>query len=86
MKYYGDRKQSYRVWAERPEVKKFSLEWYRFQWEAYWFAKQAGKKDSKYADTAKKFYRIASSTNNFATLLTYGAEGKKIHSYFMNNR
>ena len=86
MKYYGDREQAYRVWAERPEVKKFSLEWYRFQWEAYWFAKQAGKKDSKYADTAKKFYRIASSTNNFATLLTYGAEGKKIHSYFMNNR
>lgn len=86
IRYYGDPEKSYRIWATRPEIKKFSLEWYRFMWESYWFAKQAGKKDSKYADTAAKFFRIARSTNEFATLLTYGAEGKKIHSYFMTNR
>ncbi|MGC6489144.1 MAG: hypothetical protein ACON4Z_15960 [Planctomycetota bacterium] len=86
IRYYGDPEKSYRIWATRPEIKKFSLEWYRFMWESYWFAKQAGKKDSKYADTAAKFFRIARSTNEFATLLTYGAEGKKIHSYFMSNR
>ncbi|MEC8652429.1 MAG: hypothetical protein VXY92_07685, partial [Planctomycetota bacterium] len=86
MKYYADRKNSYRLWAERPEVKKFSLEWYRFMWESYWFAKQAGKKDSKYAESAAKFFRIARSTNEFKTLLTYGAEGKTLHNYFMRNR
>ncbi|MCK5940374.1 MAG: hypothetical protein KAI24_00280 [Planctomycetes bacterium] len=86
MKYYGDPEASYRIWATRPEVAKFSLEWYRFMWEAYWFAKQAGRKDSKYEDVADKFFRIARSTNDFATLLTYGAEGKKIHTYFMSNR
>lgn len=86
LKYYGDRENSYRIWASRPEVKKFSLEWYRFMWESYWFAKQAGKKDSDYAATAQKFFRIARSTNEFKTLLTYGAEGKKLHTYFMSNR
>lgn len=86
IRYYGDPEKSYRIWATRPEVKKFSIEWYRFMWESYWFAKQAGKKDSKYADTAAKFFRLARSTDDFATLLTHGAEGKKIHSYFMSNR
>ncbi|MFN3241164.1 MAG: hypothetical protein ACE37K_06585 [Planctomycetota bacterium] len=86
MKYYGDPEKSYRIWATRPDVKKFSLEWYRFMWESFWFAKQAGKKDSSYEDIADKFYRIARSTNDFATLLTYGAEGKKLHSYFQTNR
>jgi len=86
MKYYGDPQASYRIWATRPDVKKFSLEWYRFMWESYWFAKQAGEKDSKYKEVAAKFFRIARSTNDFATLLTYGAEGQELHRFFLSNR
>lgn len=86
IKYYGDPKESYRIWATRPEVAKFSLEWYRFMWESYWFAKQAGKKDSKYEETAAKFYRIARSTNDFETLKAFGAEGLLIYRYFQTNR
>lgn len=76
----------YRQWAERGEVKQFSLEWYRFQWECYWFAKQAGQKDSKYKDTAAKFYNRARSTDDFATLKSYGEEGLLLFKYFTNNR
>lgn len=86
MKYYGNRDDSYRIWATRPEVKKFSLEWYEFTWECYWFAKQAGAKDSKYSDTAATFYRKASSTNDFATLNQYGARGKELDRFFRTNR
>ncbi|MCB9879741.1 MAG: hypothetical protein H6835_19270 [Planctomycetes bacterium] len=86
MKYYGDPEKSYRIWMSRPEIKKFSLEWYRFMWESYWFAKQAGKKDGKFNDTAGSFYRLARSTDDFATLRSYGAEGLKLLSYFQTNR
>jgi hypothetical protein len=76
----------YRQWAERPDVAKYSLEWYRFQWECYWFAKQAGQKDTKYRDIAEKFYRIARATDDFATLKSFGAEGNKLFKYFQSNR
>lgn len=77
----------YRTWALRPEVKQFSLEWYRFQWETYWFAKQAGAKgDGKMKDIADKVYRIARSTDDFATLKSHGAEGDKLFRYFQSNR
>ncbi len=76
----------YRQWAERPEVKQFSIDWYRFQWECYWFAKQAGQKDSKYKDTAVKFYNRAKSTDDFATLKSHGEEGLLLFKYFTNNR
>jgi tetratricopeptide (TPR) repeat protein len=76
----------YRTWAERSEVKPFSLEWYRFQWECYWFAKQASVKDGKYKDTAEKFYKRAKSTDDFATLKNLGAEGLQLFKYFQSNR
>ncbi len=83
---YIKHREEYRKWAERPEVKKYSLEWYNFQWECYWFAKQAGAKDSKYKDSATTIYNIARSTDNFATLKSYGAEGLKLFSFFQSNR
>lgn len=76
----------YRTWAERPDVKKYSLEWYTFYWECYWFAKQASVKDSKYKDTAAKFYNLARSTDDFATLKSHGAEGLRLFNYFRGNR
>lgn len=86
MKYYGDPEGAYRIWATRPEVKKYSLEWYEFMWEAYWFAKQAGTKDSKFKDTAASFYRLAQSTNNFDSLKQHGMKGALLHRYFRSNR
>ncbi|HEX6811824.1 MAG TPA: hypothetical protein VF384_09405 [Planctomycetota bacterium] len=81
-KFYGE----YRVWGERPAVARFSLEWYRFQWEAYWYARQAGAADSRFKELAEKFYRIAKSTDDFATLKTHGNEGRLLFRYFQNNR
>ena len=81
-KYYGE----YRQWALRPDVKPFSLEWYRFHWECYWFAKQASVKDGQFKEIAAKFYRIAKATDNFATLKSYGLEGLKLFNYFQINR
>jgi hypothetical protein len=81
-KYYGE----YRVWGERPEVVMYSLAWYRFQWEAFWFARQAGLVDSRFKDVADKFYRIAKSTDDFAKLKTYGREGRLLFHYFQSNR
>lgn len=81
-KYYSE----YRTWGERPDVKKYSLEWYRFQWEAYWFAKQAGVKDGKFKDIADKFYRIARATDDFATLKSHGAAGLDLFKFFQINR
>ncbi len=82
LKYYTE----YRTWGEREDVKKYSLEWYQFQWEAYWFARQAGPKDSKYKDIADKFYRIAKAQDDFATLKTHGADGLLLFRYFQINR
>ncbi|HZN39834.1 MAG TPA: hypothetical protein VFD82_13575 [Planctomycetota bacterium] len=81
-KYYTE----YRVWGDRPEVSMYSLAWYRFQWEAYWFARQAGLADSKFKEIADKFYRIARSTDDFAKLKTYGREGRLLFRFFQSNR
>jgi tetratricopeptide (TPR) repeat protein len=86
MKYYGHPTESYRVWATRPDVKKYSLDWYEFMWESYWFAKQAGAKDSKFKDTSAKFFRLAKSTNEFASLKQHGIKGELLHRYFRSNR
>ena len=85
-KYYGHPTDSYRVYMQRDEVKKYSLEWYEFMWESYWFAKQAGKKDSKYKDIAGKFYRKARSTDDFASLRRFGAKGVELINYFKANQ
>jgi hypothetical protein len=81
-KYYDE----YRDWGERPEVRMYSLAWYRFQWEAYWFARQAGLVDSRFKEIADKFYRIARSTDDFAGLKQHGREGRLLFRYFQSNR
>jgi hypothetical protein len=85
-KYYGDRDNAYRVWALRPEVPKYSYEWYRFHWEAYWFAKQAALKDPKMKANAETLYGIARATDNFATLRSHGAKGDELYRFFQTNR
>jgi len=64
----------------------YSLAWYRFQWEAFWFARQAGVVDSRFKEIADKLYRIARSTDDFATLKKYGREGRLLFRYFQSNR
>jgi hypothetical protein len=81
-KYYGE----YRTWGLRPDVKQFSLDWYRFQWETYWFARQAGQKDGKFKDIADKVYRMSRSTDDFESLKKHGAEGLELFNFFRANR
>lgn len=81
-KYFSE----YRQWGLRAEVKPYSLDWYRFHWEAFWFAKQAGLKDSKFKSIADKFYRIAQATDNFASLKRLGEDGEKLYTYFQSNK
>lgn len=85
-KYYGDPKNSYRIWGLRQEVKQFSLDWYTFHWEAYWFAKQAGAKDEKFKKIADTLYRQARSTDDFASLKNLGEKGNLLFKYFQSNR
>lgn len=82
-KYWGE----YQQWGLRkPDVAKYSLDWYRFHWEAYWFALQASAKgDSKMKETATSLFRIAKATDDFATLKGLGVEGSTLHKYFVNN-
>ncbi|MBK8097812.1 MAG: hypothetical protein IPK26_11935 [Planctomycetes bacterium] len=77
----------YKQWGLRqPDVRKFSIEWYRFHWEAYWFALQAGAKDPKAKENAQTLFRIAKSTDNFASLKKLGAEGNQLARFFDQNK
>lgn len=78
--------QEYKQWGLRDEVKQYSLEWYRFHWECYWFCKQAADKDSEYKARAETFYRKAKATDDFATLKNYGEKGLELLKYFQLNR
>lgn len=85
-RYFADKDNAYRVWGLRPEVQAYSLEWYRFYWEAYWFAKQASAKDGKMKEHADTLYRKARATDDFATLKGLGAQGFELYRYFQSNR
>lgn len=81
-KYWGE----YKKWGLRPEVKEYSYEWYQFYWEAYWYARQAAAKDSKYLAFARTLYSKAKSINNFATLKALpGDKARKLTQFFVNN-
>ena len=81
-KYFSE----YRTWALRPEVQKYTIDWYRFQWECYWFAKQAGEKDSKYKEYSASIYRVTGAIDKFAGLKALGQEGMALFTYFDLNR
>ena len=72
----------YRLWALRPGIDKYSLDWYRYQWEAYWFALQAGAKDDTYAEYARKIYRLAIKIDGGAGLKALGADGLALSKFF----
>ena len=68
-------------------VRRYSLEWYEFHWEAYWFALKAVGKDSAYLDRSQSIYNIARSTDGFANLRdNFGPEGRVLWQKFTQNR
>jgi tetratricopeptide (TPR) repeat protein len=81
-KYYSE----YRTWAQRPAVQKYSIDWYRFQWECYWYAKQAGEQDSTYKGYAASIYRTTGALDKFAGLKALGQDGMNLFTYFDLNR
>lgn len=85
-KYYSDPDASYRVWATRPGMPKFTLEWYRFLSECHWFAMRASQKEDKYAEIADKFYRMAKSTDDFAHMRAMGEAGELVYRSFQVDR
>ncbi len=81
--------EEYQQWALRPEVAKYSLDWYRFHWEAYWFARRAaeiGTDKSDFKARAASLYGIARSIDNFETLKKLGESGLELFNYFNLNR
>lgn len=79
----------YQPWALRPGVEKFSLEWYTFHWEAYWFARRAAeisKDKSDFKNRAQSLYGIARSIDNFESLKKHGEAGLRLFNYFQLNR
>ncbi|MEE9126453.1 MAG: hypothetical protein V3U11_04880, partial [Planctomycetota bacterium] len=80
VKYYGPTYRKYATHSKR--APRFSLEWYRFHLEAYYFACQAGKVDDKYSRYAATLFKIAKSTDEFDTLKKLGDDGQAIYDMF----
>jgi hypothetical protein len=60
----------------------YSLDWYRYRLESYYFARQAQRTDNKFKLLADKLYRIARSFDDFAALKEHGPDGERIHLLF----
>ncbi len=65
-------------------VERYTLPWYDYYWELYFFASAAAKSDSKFVDRAKKIYGTAQSTDDFKNLLEKGLEGQRLHDLFVS--
>jgi tetratricopeptide (TPR) repeat protein len=61
---------------------KYSIGWYEYHLELYFFCRQAQRIDSKFKTRAETFFNIAKATDNFATLKNLGAEGAKVANLF----
>ncbi|MHC4851405.1 MAG: hypothetical protein ACYTF5_05260 [Planctomycetota bacterium] len=79
-KYFGKTYKKYALHSQR--APRFSLEWYRFHLEAYYFARQAGKVDNKFSGYADTLFKIAKSTDDFESLKKLGKEGMAIFDLF----
>lgn len=77
-KWFGE----YKDYADRYE--KYSLEWYEFTFQAFYFAKQAAaaKIDDKYDRYAQTLMSQARSIDNWATLEKLGARGSELRRLF----
>lgn len=78
----------YQPWALQQHPK-YTLGWYRFQWEAYWWAKMAGEtgeSDTKYRGYAESLFKTTISLDQGAGLKRLGAAGKDLFTNFNLNR
>ncbi|MEQ1631622.1 MAG: hypothetical protein ABL997_04560 [Planctomycetota bacterium] len=76
----------YKKWALRPAIAPYSIDWYRYQWESYWYAKQAGEQDSTYKGYAASIYRTTGALDQFAGLKALGQAGMNLFTFFDLNR
>ncbi len=81
-------KEGYLKYIKSSKVKKYSLEWYRFQLDCLDMAlKVARKGNSDYMRFARSFFNIAQqSTDEFKTLRKLGPEGEKLYRLFLKLR
>jgi len=78
-KWYGE----YKAYGERAGVERYSLEWFEFQWQAYYFASRAKSIDSKYGRFADTLLQKARSIDNWASLEAHGPRGQELKRMFL---
>ncbi|MEM7201752.1 MAG: hypothetical protein AAF628_15905 [Planctomycetota bacterium] len=74
----------FRPYALRRGVERFSLPWYRFHWECYFFARRAAEQEPSLEPTARKLFDIAKSDDSFARLRALGEPGRELAELFTN--
>lgn len=79
-KYWGEVKRF--ALSQQRGVTDYSLEWYAFHWEAYWYALQASQKDTKYRRYAETLYNLSRATDNFESLKKLGPKGEELFTLF----
>lgn len=66
----------------KSKFKEGDIEYYQFRLDCLDLCIKAASQDSDYINTAKKFYRIAASTDDFETLRKQGPAGVRLHILF----
>lgn len=66
----------------RSKFDKYSFEWYQFQFDCLDMADKLATKNSDFMRAARRFYRIAQSTDDFTTLKNFGQQGQRLHLLF----
>ncbi len=75
--------KEYGRYIKSKQVKQYGFEWYQFYFDCMDISlKVAANEDSAFMAIAKKFYRLAKSTDNFATLEKLGTEGEILTNLF----
>ncbi len=64
-------------------VTDYSLDWYDFHWNAFYYAQAAERVDSKYKRFADTIYSIARAADNFDTVNGLGPKGRELYALFM---
>jgi hypothetical protein len=65
---------------------RYDYEWYKFHWEAYFFARRAsellGNADRDWSRFAETLYSLAEAGDDFAKLRSYGKQGEELAAFF----
>ena len=75
--------KEYGRYIKSAKVEKYSLEWYQFYYDCMDIALKVGaNQDTAFMGTAKTFYRLAKSTDDFAALKKLGPDGERLTILF----